>query len=1295
MKSNYLVKRLFLLTYLVLHWCVNGHAQFVRFYSECPPQAEAGTDVCIPILVENFKDYESSYLELNINELAFTLKEVRVPAKNPLELACTNILNDECSLSYQSGVLRFLDFGHPGAEFNDGDTLFIICGTLGEAGNIFSINPDRFNTAFILQDTMTGNSTQVNPDSIGLDFCPFMVKPVGNQLTIISGVCDKSIGPVEDGKLFLKFLGGTGPYSYTISGAKGFSESGNGIVQDLVLNNLPEDIYMVTITDASGMSTGPTSVVVSTNQKFTLTIDKVKNPDCFLSEIGTRHKNGKIVVTTTGGAGNPTYIWSTNQVTTSNSSAVFISDSIEQLLSGSYSVKVIDRSGCEIDTSFSLQSPTQIVADLKSAIIGCVDGQRGEVEIEISGGTPKQTGTLYKYQIDNGAIRDFGDSDIGPPFIGRLDNVKYGSEIIIRDLLNCEVRIPLLNPDSTSKFTFDSIFLQKDTISFNCFEDPGLITVGNRLQTTLNFLAPVMTNIQRVGDPSYVYSGQLGTNRIPDILMPEGVYLIEVEDVSAKCKDALTFNIIRPPQFLADSVIARPDCQDTLGSILINATGGTMPYLYTWSQDLTKTDSLLDSIVSGNYNISVTDANNCNVSNFNINIEPSNVLKIDSIKVIDTILCGESGILEVYTNNPNANILWSNGDTTARLVTETAGKYLVTISEQGRCAQVDSIILPEIVNYRVFTTKFDPSCGANIGSTTGTIDIDTILGGTSGFSYTWAVSGTNTVLSTSSSVSGLSPGLYDLRITDGSNCGYDTTFELTAPAPLNIALDPASVRGVSCNQGSPDGRAAVTVSGGLGSTYRYQWSNSERGPMAQNLPFGANTVFALDSTGCVSDTITVNIPEAQLPTIVSSFTIPSCLEAKDGTITLDIQKRDSADVVNVIWNIDSVAQTGPTATNVGIGTYQYLVNVNGNLNCPIFDTVRITDAKVFSLEIDPLTTSDNTCKAVGTSGTIGLLVQDGSGPVKYTFNGDSIVGPVGTDLAPGTYNIIGRNAVGCADTLEHTLDFNMQVTADVVAFEDPKCIGEKICINPTNVTGGNGRGYRFGIDFGAPQDITECVELLPGDYFMQVYDSDGCRFDTSFTIGVPETFEIDLGEDITFNIGDDMPEIMVEVVNGGNIESVVWADAVNVDCMDNSCVNVRIAQIGAFTLRADAVSVDGCLASDEITIRVNEKENVFVPNIFRPGTDNADDKNNAWHVTIGRGVEKVLGIRIFDRWGNKLFEAADEAGLDEETSWDGTFKGTQLNPGVFVYEVDVEFVKRADEAAARKKVFTGTITLVR
>ncbi len=223
MKSNYLVKRLFLLTYLVLHWCVNGHAQFVRFYSECPAVTESGTDVCIPILVENFKDYESSYLELNINELAFTLKEVRIPAKNPLDLACMNILNDECSLSFRSGVLRFLDSDHPGASFNDGDTLFILCGTLGQPGNIFSINPDRFNTTFSLQDPLTGNSTQVNPDSIGLDFCSFMVKPMGNQLTIISGVCDKSIGPVEDGKIFLKFLGGTGPYSYTISGAKGYS----------------------------------------------------------------------------------------------------------------------------------------------------------------------------------------------------------------------------------------------------------------------------------------------------------------------------------------------------------------------------------------------------------------------------------------------------------------------------------------------------------------------------------------------------------------------------------------------------------------------------------------------------------------------------------------------------------------------------------------------------------------------------------------------------------------------------------------------------------------------------------------------------------------------------------------------------------------------------------------------------------------------------------------------------------------------------------------------------------------
>ncbi len=128
-------------------------------------------------------------------------------------------------------------------------------------------------------------------------------------------------------------------------------------MQDLILTNLPEDIYMVTISDANGMSTGPTSVVVSTNQKFTMTVDLTKNPDCNGPGNGNRPKSGKILVTTTGGAGNPTFIWSTNQVNTSNSSAEFIKDSIQQLVAGNYSVKVIDRSGCEIDTSFVLQSP--------------------------------------------------------------------------------------------------------------------------------------------------------------------------------------------------------------------------------------------------------------------------------------------------------------------------------------------------------------------------------------------------------------------------------------------------------------------------------------------------------------------------------------------------------------------------------------------------------------------------------------------------------------------------------------------------------------------------------------------------------------------------------------------------------------------------------------------------------------------------------------------------------------------------------------------------------------------------
>jgi gliding motility-associated-like protein len=102
---------------------------------------------------------------------------------------------------------------------------------------------------------------------------------------------------------------------------------------------------------------------------------------------------------------------------------------------------------------------------------------------------------------------------------------------------------------------------------------------------------------------------------------------------------------------------------------------------------------------------------------------------------------------------------------------------------------------------------------------------------------------------------------------------------------------------------------------------------------------------------------------------------------------------------------------------------------------------------------------------------------------------------------------------------------------------------------------------------------------------------------------------------------------------------------------------------------------------DSITVTVNENCNniVFIPNIFSPNSDGAND------ILYVRGENiKEVSLSIYDRWGEKVFESNDKA-----KGWDGNFKGKPCPAEVYVYYVNVTFNNGAVE---QKK---GNITLVR
>ena len=109
----------------------------------------------------------------------------------------------------------------------------------------------------------------------------------------------------------------------------------------------------------------------------------------------------------------------------------------------------------------------------------------------------------------------------------------------------------------------------------------------------------------------------------------------------------------------------------------------------------------------------------------------------------------------------------------------------------------------------------------------------------------------------------------------------------------------------------------------------------------------------------------------------------------------------------------------------------------------------------------------------------------------------------------------------------------------------------------------------------------------------------------------------------------------------------------------------------------------GCIRTDTVLVFVRdvicEEPYVFVPNAFTP---NGDGKNDILYV---RGeVVLEVAFKVYDRWGEKVFETTDLA-----HGWDGTFRGQPCEPGVYDYHLQVTCL-------GLKRYFKkGNVTLLR
>lgn len=97
--------------------------------------------------------------------------------------------------------------------------------------------------------------------------------------------------------------------------------------------------------------------------------------------------------------------------------------------------------------------------------------------------------------------------------------------------------------------------------------------------------------------------------------------------------------------------------------------------------------------------------------------------------------------------------------------------------------------------------------------------------------------------------------------------------------------------------------------------------------------------------------------------------------------------------------------------------------------------------------------------------------------------------------------------------------------------------------------------------------------------------------------------------------------------------------------------------------------------------------NIFIPNAFSPTT--TQNINDVFYPYGSDCATSVAIMQIYDRWGELIFSKTNFPLNDESSGWDGTFKGKQLTPDVFVYRIDILM------ADGRIERFKGDVTIMR
>ena len=434
----------------------------------------------------------------------------------------------------------------------------------------------------------------------------------------------------------------------------------------------------------------------------------------------------------------------------------------------------------------------------------------------------------------------------------------------------------------------------------------------------------------------------ISTNANVEVCVPDPTvsskYKVEVEYTICDGTKILVedfIHLVAREELTADFVTKSARCfEECDGEATINVLTGDGPFKYTWPSGVTNNTNFVDTLCKGNYSIKVEDIYGCEETfNFEVD-EPTELKSTSEMEVVSCFgLTDGTGEVDVEGGSPPYNIQWSNGDN-GTTMTDGAGLYYATITDDSLCVHVDSVLITE-PDVLVFDTNITPlTCPAEKD---GAIEF-IATGGNPPYQYSIDDGAT---YSGSPIFNNLESNTYLLRVKDDKDCEY--AFDVFVPQGT-ISLQAPNDTTICAGQD-----VSFTAYGDYSTL---SWD----GGVENGVPFTPDfegtrtyTVTVENEGGCeLQEMVNLTVEPVYDPTITPAG--PFC------TIAADFQLE--AEDPNGTWSGTGVDADGLFSPGTaGEGTHTITYSFGGF--CPQTHSINIAVNNSFDAAIDPV---DDVCE---------------------------------------------------------------------------------------------------------------------------------------------------------------------------------------------------------------------------------------------------------------------------------------------------------------------------------------------